>query len=193
MIIGSVAFGLAIELGWPFVVLLTGYWAMTTAYSNRLKHLPVVDVITLAAGFVLRVGAGAMTVRAGVSIWLLAAVAAGAVLISLGKRHAEVGRLGDDAGEHRAVLHWYRPARTRPMMIGSEIVAVGAVEVWFATTFGLTVAIVATAIVATALERFRRLVLAGHVDDPVRVISHDRPIAAASVVLGVLMIASVIL
>lgn len=192
VVLGCTALALAATLGGSFVVILIGYLALTTAYSKRLKHLPVIDVITLAAGFVLRVAAGAMAVRSGVSIWLLAAVAAGAVLISVGKRHAEVGRLGIDAGAHRVVLDWYRPAVTRPMMIGSEFAAVAAVGIWWATTFGFTIAVAASTVVALILERFRRLVLGGHVDDPVRVISHDRPIAAASLVLGVVMLAGVV-
>lgn len=191
--VGLLAFGLAVELGWLFVGVLAVYLAKTTLYSHWLKRVPVIDVATVAAGFVLRLVAGGVAVGVGVSVWLLAAVWAGAVLISLGKRHAEVGRLGAGAGEHRAVLEWYRPTRTAAMMIVTELAAIGVVGMWFLGTFGLTVAIVATLAVAMILERFRRLVLAGDVDDPVQVISHDRPIALASVALGIVMVAGLLL
>ena len=189
IVAGCLTFGLAAGLGWIFVGVLVVYLVKTTVYSKRLKHIPVVDVATVAVGFVLRVVAGAVAVGVGVSVWLLVAVWAGAVLISLGKRHAEVGRLGADAGDHRAVLAWYRPARTRAMMIITQIVAVTAIAMWFLVTFGAVLAPVATSAVAMILGRFRRLVLAGDVDDPVRVISHDRPIAAASIALGAVMLA----
>ena len=186
-------FGLAIDLGWLFVGLLAVNLAKTTLYSNRLKRIPVVDVATVAVGFVLRVVAGAVAVGVGVSIWLLVSVWAGAVLISLGKRHAEVGRLGAGAGDHRAVLDWYRPTRTTAMMIVTEVAAIAAVGMWFLATFGTTTAAAATVTVTIILERFRRLVLAGHVDDPVHVISYDRPIALATVALSLVMIARVFL
>jgi len=193
VILGGLAFGLAAGLGAVFVAVLLGYLAMTTAYSKILKHIPFVDVVTVAAGFVLRVVAGGIAVSVGVSVWLLAAVAAAAMLISLGKRHAEVGRLGVDAGGHRAVLDWYIPVRTRTLMIATHAIAVAAVGIWFAISFALALAFAGTVIVALILERFRRLVLAGEVDDPVRVVSHDRPIAAASLVLGAGMLAGVLL
>jgi len=191
--IGCLSFGLAIDLGWLFVGLLAVYLAKTTLYSNRLKRIPAVDVATVAVGFVLRVVAGAVAVGVGVSIWLLVSVWAGAVLISLGKRHAEVGRLGAGAGDHRAVLDWYRPTRTTAMMIVTEVAAITAVGMWFLATFGTTTAAAATVTVTIIFERFRRLVLAGHVDDPVHVISHDRPIALATVALSLVMIAGVFL
>jgi len=193
VVIGCLAFGLAVDLGWLFLTVLAVYLAKTTLYSKRLKHIPVVDIATVAIGFVLRVVAGAVAVGVGVSIWLLAAVWAGAVLISLGKRHAEVGRLGVDAGNHRAVLDWYRPARTTTMMIATQVIAVATVGMWFLTTFGITVAVIATVTVAMILERFRCLVLAGDVDDPVQVISHDCPIAIASVALGIILLVGVLL
>ncbi len=190
--IGLLGFGLAVGLGWSFVAVFAVYLVMTTTYSMWLKHVPVVDVATVAIGFVLRVIAGAVAVGVGVSGWLLAAVWAAAVLISVGKRHAEVSRLGLDAGNHRAVLDWYRPARTATMMGVAQVGAVAAVGMWFVTTFWLTIAAVATVAVVMILERFRRLVLVGDVDDPVQVISHDRPIAMACVALGVVMVAGML-
>ena len=63
----------------------------------RLKHVAVVDVVTVAAGFVLRAAAGAVAVDVPMSRWFVLCITFGSLFIVIGKRYAELNELGDDA------------------------------------------------------------------------------------------------
>lgn len=68
-----VGFALAsIALPWHFTAALAAYFVLTVAYSLRLKQMPVVDVVTLAGLYTLRIVAGAAAIGVPLSFWLLA-------------------------------------------------------------------------------------------------------------------------
>ncbi len=92
---------------WPVVL---GYMALNLAYSLRLKHVVLVDAFSIAAGFLLRVIAGALAVPAVISHWLLLCTMFLALFLALCKRKAEMDLLGDGRGEHRAILREYNAA-----------------------------------------------------------------------------------
>lgn len=87
--------------------LLGVYVASTLAYSAWLKHVVIVDVIVLASGFVLRVGAGAAAAPVVPSEWLLLCTLFLALFLGFGKRYHELVMLGETAGDHRRVLDHY--------------------------------------------------------------------------------------
>jgi len=94
----------AFALGGWFPALLGGYLALTLLYSALLKELVFVDVLVVAAGFVLRVVGGAIAIDVA-GLALAAAVRyLLALYLALGKRRAELALLGEDAGTHRVVL-----------------------------------------------------------------------------------------
>lgn len=107
---GAGAIGCALQAGgspipvWPVVAV---YMAMNWAYSVKLKHIVLVDAFCIAAGFLLRVIAGALAVPAEISHWLLLCTMFLALFLALCKRKAEMDLLGDDRGEHRAILREY--------------------------------------------------------------------------------------
>ncbi|HHB90875.1 MAG TPA: decaprenyl-phosphate phosphoribosyltransferase [Anaerolineae bacterium] len=87
---------------------LAAYFVMNVAYSFWLKHMVILDVFTIAAGFVLRVAAGAAVVQVErFSPWLYVCITLLALIIALGKRRAELVALEGDAGNHRAILDEY--------------------------------------------------------------------------------------
>ncbi len=89
-------------------LILGGYFVMNVAYSFWLKHMVILDVFTIAAGFVLRVAAGAAVVQVErFSPWLYVCITLVALIIALGKRRAELVALQADAGNHRAILDEY--------------------------------------------------------------------------------------
>jgi len=92
---------------WPVVL---GYMVMNWAYSVKLKHVVLVDAFCIAAGFLLRVIAGALAVPAAISHWLLLCTMFLALFLALCKRKAEMDLLGDGRGEHRAILREYNAA-----------------------------------------------------------------------------------
>lgn len=95
-----------------FAMVCTAYFAMQMLYSFRLKHVPILDCLLIAMGFVLRALAGVeLAVDAGfgisISPWLLLCTFFVAVFLAFSKRRAEVVSLGDSAGGHRAILREY--------------------------------------------------------------------------------------
>lgn len=84
------------------------YLAVMTLYNHWLKHLVIVDVITVAFGFVLRVHAGALVVQvARFSPWLYVCTTLLALFIAINKRRHELVLLQKDANNHRAILDEY--------------------------------------------------------------------------------------
>jgi len=78
------------------------------AYSKWLKHVPLIDVLMIALGFVLRVAAGVTLIQvARFSPWLYVVTTLGALYIGFGKRRAELALLAGDANSHRRVLEGY--------------------------------------------------------------------------------------
>lgn len=91
-----------------FGALVSAYLALQVAYSFVLKNVVIVDVLTLAAGFVLRVAGGAALVHAErFSPWLYICVVLLALFLSLSKRRGELVLLQDEANNHRAILQEY--------------------------------------------------------------------------------------
>src|ERR1700730_11715184 len=95
----------ALSRGTLAVLLL--YLLLSASYSAGLKRVFIVDVMVVAAGFVLRAAAGAAAVFAQISPWLLVCSFLLALFLSLGKRRHELRLLGAAAGGHRAALGDY--------------------------------------------------------------------------------------
>ena len=91
-----------------FAGILASYLIINLLYSRSLKHVPILDVLIIAAGFVLRVGAGAsLIVVERFSPWLYVVTTLFALFIGFGKRRAEMTLLEQGAGSHRKVLDGY--------------------------------------------------------------------------------------
>lgn len=121
----AVAFALAPMAG----VWAAGYLAQNLAYSLRLKQVAFVDVVLIAAGFILRVMAGGAAIHVAPSPWLLACTGLLAMFLGLGKRAHELARAqaaGRDVGTTRAALAGYRPGAVQVAMIVLAIATVGA-------------------------------------------------------------------
>jgi 4-hydroxybenzoate polyprenyltransferase len=97
----------AFRIGVAFGLVAVGYGALLTAYSVWLKHIVILDVLTVAAGFVLRAVAGAVAVDAEISGWLLICTILIALFLALGKRRHEYRSLARDAAAHRPILAEY--------------------------------------------------------------------------------------
>ncbi|GAB4487791.1 MAG: decaprenyl-phosphate phosphoribosyltransferase [Anaerolineales bacterium] len=108
--IGLTAFTL--PLGWllspAFAGVLAAYLVLNLAYSKWLKHVPIVDVLVIAAGFVLRVHSGVTLIEVErFSPWLYVVTTLGSLYLGFGKRRAELSLLDRGAGSHRRVLDGY--------------------------------------------------------------------------------------
>ncbi len=95
-------------LAWQFALTLLVYFAMMLAYSKWLKQVLILDVLILAAGFVLRVHAGTtLIVVERFSPWLYVLMTLLALYLGFGKRRAELALLSQDAAGHRQVYESY--------------------------------------------------------------------------------------
>jgi 4-hydroxybenzoate polyprenyltransferase len=97
----------AFTLSPAFGLVALSYGALLTAYSVWLKHVVIVDVLTVSAGFVLRAVAGAVAVDVEISGWLLICTTLIALFLGLGKRRHEYRSLTGDAAAHRPILADY--------------------------------------------------------------------------------------
>lgn len=107
----------ALLLGPTVLGILVGYWLLNLLYSLWLKHEVILDVFSIAAGFVLRVVGGAVAVPVAISNWLLVCTTLLALFLGFCKRRHELLFLGVDGDHHRQVLAEYNP-RFLDMMIG---------------------------------------------------------------------------
>lgn len=125
-------FGLAATLGVTFVAVCAAYVALTVSYSLWLKHLVVIDVFVVSAGFVLRIVAGAVAIGVPISPWLYVCTALGSLVIALGKRRSEITGLGDTPGSYRPTLEHYTEEFLDLLIV---ITATGSVMAYSLYTF----------------------------------------------------------
>ena len=107
IIMFAAGIGVAAWANWTLAAIAAGYAAMTTAYSFWLKTVPVVDLVVLSAGFILRLLGGAYAAGVPVSDWFLIISCFGSLFIAAAKRYAEKKELGDRAAELRPTLGEY--------------------------------------------------------------------------------------
>ena len=92
---------------WHLAVVVAAYVGLTTAYSFWLKHVPVFDLVAIAAGFVLRAIGGGAATGVPISDWFFIVASFGSLLIVAGKREGEAGELQGSAAEVRSTLGIY--------------------------------------------------------------------------------------
>jgi 4-hydroxybenzoate polyprenyltransferase len=106
-ILGAVSLASAFRLSAAFGTVAAVYLVLQTAYSHVLKNIVIVDVLTIAIGFVLRAVAGAVAVNVEISRWLFVCTILLALFIALAKRRHEIVLLAGDAVSHRPILGEY--------------------------------------------------------------------------------------
>jgi len=94
-----------------FAIVVAAYLLLMILYSFWLKNIVLVDVLTVAAGFVLRVAAGVVVVQAErFSPWLYLCMVLGALFIAISKRRHELVLLNENANAHRSIFDEYNVA-----------------------------------------------------------------------------------
>ena len=100
----TLALGAAVWLGVAFLLHAAGYIALQLAYSFALKRQVILDVLSIALGFVIRASAGGAAVQVPVSQWLLVCTILLALFLALAKRRHEITLLGEDASRFDRAL-----------------------------------------------------------------------------------------
>ena len=173
-------------------LVVASYLTLTAAYSLGLKHVPYVDVAVLAAGFVLRVLAGAVAVGVGASPLILLGVFAGAAFIALGKRRAELVLLGDQASAHRVALGTYTVAKIDAGLRHAATVTVASFAAWILLSLsgplGIAAAIAGGFSLHHALAAYRRVMHDGRGGDPTRDLLTSPLVFSSLAITGIIAI-----
>lgn len=105
----ALGIGLATVLKPDFAILVGLYFVLQVAYTFVLKEIVILDVMAIAAGFVLRAGAGGVVIDVPVSPWLIICTFLLMTFLGFCKRRHEIVLLEGRATDHRAILKEYSP------------------------------------------------------------------------------------
>jgi decaprenyl-phosphate phosphoribosyltransferase len=170
--------GLAAITRWQAALVVAAYIVLTTLYSAVLKHIAVVDLIAVAAGFVLRAVAGAVATDVVMSKWFSLTISFASLFIVAGKRYAELRDLGEDA-RTRATLDDYSLGFLRIVLSVSCASALVTYCIWAFDTRELASSTwpfyeLSIVPMATALLRYTLIPEQGHGAAPEEIFAHDR-------------------
>ncbi|HEY0805885.1 MAG TPA: UbiA prenyltransferase family protein [Pseudonocardiaceae bacterium] len=172
---------------WP----VAAYLALNVAYTCRLKHVPLVDVLTVAMGFVLRVVGGCVAVGVPAGGWLPISVFCGCLLMTLGKRRAELAASAGRA--HRPALRGYSAHLVELLMLLTAALAAMSYFLYANTDLapGGIAPLVTAPCALYGLFRYLQLALEDGAD-PVRLLLGDRPMLVNAVLWVVALGAAVL-
>ena len=191
-IVCGLVLALAVAPGVALVGL--GYIALTVSYSWLWRHVPLVDLIALAAGFVLRAVAGGVAAPVGLSRWFVLVVTCAAIFVAAGKRLAEVTRPRAPGRPARRVLRSYTQEGLRRVLALAGTGALFAYCVWafeLPDIDGTPWRPLTVIPFAVCLFRYGTLVQAGVGEAPEEILTADRTIALAGAAWLLLFIMSV--
>ena len=177
-----------------FSGILALYFVINLLYSRWLKHVPIIDVLIVSSGFVLRVAAGvALITVERFSPWLYMLTILFSLYIGLGKRRAEMDLLAQEASAHRKVLDGYTiPLLDQYITIVSGMTIVAYSLYTFSApnlpenhSMMLTIPFV-----VYGIFRYLQLIQTGHAAGaPDEVALKDRPLQATVLLWGLAVIA----
>ena len=195
LLIGGVAFGGL--TGWQLPVVVAAYVLLTTSYSLWGKHVAVLDLAMVAAGFVLRTVAGAVAVDVPISVWFFIVASFGSLFVVAGKRYSEMVELGDGSGSVRSTLGVYTASYLAYVRSVSTAVTLVAYALWafekVGTNGGLPWYEISIVPFVLVILRYAFIVDLGKAGAPEEVILHDRALQgfgllwAATIGIGVLL------
>jgi len=122
---------------WGLPLVVSIYLGISLAYSLGLKRMPVVELVAVASGFVLRAIAGGVADHVPLSNWMLAVASFGALFVVTGKRSSERFLMGDMGWAHRSVLATYTDNFLRSTLTLTASVTVTAYCLWAFENGGL--------------------------------------------------------
>ena len=194
IILTLIVFIPAALLSLKFSIVALLYLLLNLAYSARLKHTPILDVMVLASFYVLRVGAGvSLIVVHRFSPWLYVFTTFLALYLGIGKRRAELALLADEANSHRKVLEGYTLPLLDQFII---IVSSSAIITYSLYTFSAPnvpanhTMMLTIPFVLYGIFRYLYLIQVTHAAGaPEEVLLSDRPLQATVVLWGLAVMA----
>lgn len=170
--------GIAGLISLTFLGVVAGYLLLTTTYSMKLKTIPVLEVLVVAAGFVIRAAGGAAATGLAMSTWFLLVAMFGSLYLVLGKRSAELTSIPEGQTMHRAALGEYSSSwinQTLVMALTSTVVsyALWAVQ-YVGHDFSAPLLAVSLLPFLAGIMRYSLLVSLGRGERPEVVLTTDR-------------------
>lgn len=190
------AIGGALLVNWHLAVVVASYLVLTTTYSLWMKHVAILDVVGVAAGFVLRAIAGATAVDVPISDWFFIVTSFGSLFMVVGKRRAEFEEMGEGAAEFRPTLGIYPPSYlahlqtvcTGVVLVGYCLWAFEKASLSDASIPWFELSIVPFVV---AVLRYSLLLETGHGGAPEDVVLGDRTLQAMGAVWGLVFVIGV--
>lgn len=211
LLLNLVGLGLGFRMSQFFFLALLGYLVLQVSYSLVLKHIAVLDVMAIAAGFIIRVYAGAFVIDAHLSVWFLLCVISASLFLAVGKRRAELSILTQQyAARHRKTFSIYNPdlLDTYLAMFANSAWMSWAIFTFFEAppiinsraltllaNLPRTVAgtnkwlMLTTPIVIFGVMRYAKVVYEGaKAESPARVLLQDKPLLASVFLWGLMVV-----
>lgn len=160
-----------------------GYAFLQAGYNAGLKHQPILDIMTVASGFMLRAVGGAAAVHVPVSGWFILCVGLLAFFLGIEKRKNELRALGDQKAT-RAVLKQYSLSWLRRMESAVTASALMAYALWTLEGAQTKWMLVTLPFVVYAIFRYQYLSEQGRAETPERVLIADGPMLATVLLWG---------
>lgn len=191
IIIPLIALILALLYSPPLALVLLLYLVLQIAYSFWLKDVVIIDVLAIAAGFLLRVIAGVVVIEvARFSPWLYVCAGFLALFLAIGKRRQELITLGDAAVKVRAVYAFYNLALLDEML---RLVTTATVLGYTLYTFSRpehSALLITIPFLVYAIFRYLYLIhVQGKGSAPDEVLLEDRPLQVTIVLWGLTVLA----
>ena len=193
LVLLAVSLAVAAKIAFPFFAVLLVYFLLQLAYTFLLKRLPLLDVIVIALGFVLRALAGAAAIAVPISPWLLVCTLLLATFLALCKRLHEKVNLG--AAGTRDALGGYSPRLLDQLIAmtgAATLVSYSIYTLWPETVdkFGTEWLCATIPFVLFGLFRYLHLVYQQDKgDQPERILLTDFPLLADIALYGLVLLA----
>lgn len=170
----AAALGTASSLGLVSLLLLVAFLALQIGYSLRLKTIAGLDVLAIAALFAIRAVAGAEAISVRISPWLVVCTVLLALLLALGKRRAELDRVG--ASARRVLVRYSLPILDR-LLVGTSLATLGTYSAYAVTARDSLEMVATIPFVAGGVGRYFVLIHRhGLGEEPDDILLKDRPI-----------------
>ena len=176
-----------------FGSVLLFYFLINVAYSFTLKHVVILDVMIISAGFVLRAIGGSLMIGTPFTPWFLLCTMLLSLFLAISKRRHELYLLQEEKGSHRKVLENYSIEllnQLNTIVTSATIISYSL----FTFTSGRTIQLMWTIpFVIFGIFRYLYLIMMGNKGGtPEKVLVEDKPILI-TVLLYVIAVASIIL